>query len=136
MMCSRNRRFYYGNTFRLLAIIRRYQFVNFIPERVNFTASPLQIQQGFFFKRALLYQRRVQSADGLVGVDTDLSGLFFELRQQEDFVIMRDFHLMNSRKNEQPDQAGRTLFFGDKRVPNFFFYSERLMDHSHSYLHD
>ena len=49
---------------------------------------------------------------------------------------MRDFHLMNSRKNEQSDQAGRTLFFGDKRVPNLFFYSERLMDHSHSYIHD
>lgn len=32
---------------------------------------------------------------------------------------MRDFHLINSRKNEQPDQAGRALFFGDKRVPNF-----------------
>lgn len=64
-----------------------------------------------FLQEIVFYLRRVQSADGLIGVDVELSGVFFQLCQQKNFVIVRDFHLMKPRKNEQSDQAEQRAIF-------------------------
>lgn len=38
-----------------------------------------------FLREIVFYQHRVQSADGLIGVDADLSGLFFQALSAEEF---------------------------------------------------
>ena len=91
-----------------VAVIHRYQVMNLRSYRL---ANPLQILPCFFFKRLLFHQRCVQYADGLIGVDVELSGVFFQLCQQKNFVIVRDFHLMKPRKNEQSDQAEQRAIF-------------------------
>ena len=91
-----------------VAVIHRYQVMNLRSYRL---ATPLQIPPCFFFERLLFHQRCVQYADGLIGVDTDLSDLFFKFCQQEDFVIMRNFYLILPAKMDNRIRRNRGRFF-------------------------